>query len=78
MPRGGIDLWCQLPDVLPQQTWRGPPLAIMFFWRACNVFSVSQSMTNFMRFNVSQLESDDVFDVIQHSMSPKPGADLLW
>jgi DNA-binding transcriptional MocR family regulator len=56
MPRGGIYLWCQLPDGVDAADLARAALADNVILAPGNVFSVSQSMTNFMRFNVRQME----------------------
>lgn len=64
MPRGGFHLWCCLPD--------GPGAADVARAALCenmvlapgNVFSVSQSASEFMRFNVAQMVDPGVFAVL--------------
>ncbi|WP_132663316.1 PLP-dependent aminotransferase family protein [Rhizobium sp. PP-CC-3G-465] len=64
-PQAGMFLWCRLPedrdaaDVARSALQRGLVLA------PGNAFSLSQSATTFMRFNVSQMQEQKVFDVLR-------------
>jgi DNA-binding transcriptional MocR family regulator len=68
MPRGGIFLWCQLPEKNDAADVARAALADNVVLAPGNVFSVSQSMTNFMRFNVSQMDSTEVFGTLKRAM----------
>ncbi len=64
MPRGGFYLWCQLPDAADAADLARAALVDKVVLAPGNVFSVSQAMTGFMRFNVSQMENPEVFKVL--------------
>lgn len=72
MPRGGFHLWCCLPD--------GPGAADVARAALCenmvlapgNVFSVSQSASEFMRFNVAQMVDPGVFAVLTQALAGQP------
>ncbi len=68
MPRGGFYLWCRLPEGTDAADLARLALAENLVLAPGNVFSVSQSMTGFMRFNVSQMGSPAVFDVLGRLM----------
>jgi DNA-binding transcriptional MocR family regulator len=53
LPRGGFNLWCKLPDGLDSAQVAQAALAEGIVLAPGNVFSVSQSASNFMRFNVA-------------------------
>lgn len=67
-PRGGFYLWCQLPADFDATDLARLALRDNIVLAPGNVFSVSQSMNDFMRFNVSQMQSSRVFDVIQRAL----------
>ncbi|MHA7777765.1 aminotransferase-like domain-containing protein [Roseibium sp. M-1] len=64
MPKGGFYLWCHLPDGLDATHIARAALAENVVLAPGNVFSVSQSMTGFMRFNVSQMRDGRVYEVL--------------
>lgn len=68
-PRGGIYLWCTLPDEADATELARKTLNENVILAPGNVFSVSQSMNNFMRFNVSQMQSPKVYEVIKRTLS---------
>ncbi len=55
-PRGGFYLWCRLPDGLDAAEVARAALRERVVLAPGNVFSVTQSATDFMRFNVAQVE----------------------
>lgn len=61
VPKGGFYLWCRLPDGQDSTeiTLRG--MADKIIHAPGNVFSVSQSASSFMRFNITQCENERVF-----------------
>lgn len=69
MPRGGFYLWCRLPDNLDASEVARAALRENVILAPGNVFSVSQSMPDFLRFNVSQMAEPRIFDVLTRSMS---------
>ncbi|PYE28203.1 DNA-binding transcriptional MocR family regulator [Rhizobium sp. PP-CC-3A-592] len=72
-PQAGMFLWCRLPedrdaaDVARSALQRGLVLA------PGNAFSLSQSATTFMRFNVSQMQEPKVFDVLRDVLKAPQG-----
>ena len=68
LPRGGFYLWCRLPEGIDAAELARTALADNVIVAPGNVFSVSQAMTGFMRFNVSQMSEPKVFDVLQRAM----------
>jgi DNA-binding transcriptional MocR family regulator len=67
-PRGGFYLWCKLPDGADATELARHALNENIILAPGNVFSVSQSMKNFMRFNVSQMQSPKVFETIGRAL----------
>lgn len=63
MPRGGFYLWCRLPDGTDSADLARAALAENVVLAPGNVFSVSQTMTDYLRFNVSQMASSRVFEI---------------
>lgn len=64
MPRGGFYLWCRLPDGLSAAEATHAALRENMVLAPGNVFSVSQSACEFMRFNVAQMGDPRVFAVL--------------
>ena len=69
MPRGGFYLWCRLPAGLDAATVARAALRENVVLAPGNVFSPSQSMDGFMRFNVSQMADPRVFEVLGRATS---------
>ncbi len=69
MPRGGFYLWCSLPDGRDASALARIALQDNVILAPGNVFSVSQSMPGFLRFNVSQMADPRIFDVIARGLS---------
>jgi DNA-binding transcriptional MocR family regulator len=68
MPRGGFFLWCRLPDGHDSAVLAKRCLEEKVVLAPGNVFSVSQSVTSFLRFNVAQLADERIFAVIGRAM----------
>lgn len=68
MPRGGFYLWCQLPNDADAVDLARDVLKENIVLAPGNVFSVSQSMGNFMRFNVSQMQSPEVYKALDRGL----------
>ena len=68
-PRGGIFLWCRLPDGLDGAAIARFALAEDVVLAPGNVFSVSQSCESFMRFNVAQCGDPRVFEVLKRAIA---------
>lgn len=67
-PRGGMFLWCQLPDGLDAADVARRALADNIVLAPGNVFSVSQTATRFLRFNVAQSSDPRVFAAVERAM----------
>jgi DNA-binding transcriptional MocR family regulator len=63
-PPAGMFLWCRLPDGLDAADVARAALERKIVLAPGNAFSLSQSATNFMRFNVSQMLDRRVFEVL--------------
>ncbi|KQZ31102.1 GntR family transcriptional regulator [Mesorhizobium sp. Root552] len=84
-PQAGMFLWCRLPDGLDAADVARAALERGVVLAPGNAFSLSQSASDFMRFNVSQTLSDRTFQVMDEAMrsarktgdgeSIKPGPD---
>ena len=68
LPRGGFFLWCQLPDGHDSAALARRCMEDNVILAPGNVFSVSQSATSFLRFNVAQLGDERIFAVIKSAM----------
>ncbi|MEQ8229813.1 MAG: PLP-dependent aminotransferase family protein [Rhodospirillales bacterium] len=68
MPQGGFYLWCRLPDGLDAADLARAALRENVVLAPGNVFSVSQSAPNFMRFNVSQMRAPRTYDVLAQAI----------
>ena len=72
-PRGGIFLWCELPDGLDAAEVARRALAEDVVLAPGNVFSVSQSAKRFMRFNVAQCGDPRIYEVLKRAMDGAAG-----
>jgi len=68
MPRGGFYLWCSLPVGVDAADLAKAALTGNMVLAPGNVFSVSQSMTHFMRFNSSQMLDRQVFGILEKGL----------
>lgn len=68
-PRAGMHLWCELPDGLDAADVARAALKLKVVLAPGNAFSLSQSATGFMRFNVSQTLDERIFGVLRQSMA---------
>ena len=68
MPRGGFYLWCRLPGGADAAELARAALEDNVVLAPGNVFSTSQSMADFMRFNVSQMESPRIYAVLEQGL----------
>ncbi|WP_235911544.1 aminotransferase-like domain-containing protein [Mesorhizobium xinjiangense] len=69
MPRGGFYLWCSLPDGRDAASLARAALRENVVLAPGDVFSISQSASSFMRFNVAQMGDDRVFAVLERALS---------
>ncbi|HTN96989.1 MAG TPA: PLP-dependent aminotransferase family protein, partial [Nordella sp.] len=67
-PKGGMFLWCRLPDGLDSADVARRALAENIVLAPGNVFSVSQSAGRYMRFNVAQSRNARLFAVLEKAM----------
>ncbi|MBB3408926.1 DNA-binding transcriptional MocR family regulator [Rhizobium sp. BK316] len=67
-PQAGMFLWCHLPDGLDAAVVARAALARNVVLAPGNAFSLSQSATGFMRFNVSQTLDSRVFEVLRDAL----------
>lgn len=67
-PAGGLFVWAQLPGKLAAADIAQRALAHNVVLAPGNVFSVSQSCSDMLRFNVSQSLTPRVFEVLQNAM----------
>jgi DNA-binding transcriptional MocR family regulator len=68
-PRGGIFLWCALPDGLDSGPIAQRLLAQDIVLAPGNVYSLSQSASRFMRFNVAQSDDPRLYEALDAAMS---------
>lgn len=68
MPRGGFYLWCRLPDGHDSTAIARRCLEEGIVLAPGNVFSVSQSASAFLRFNVAQLGDQRIFSALRRAM----------
>lgn len=64
-PRGGFYLWCALPGGIDAAALAREALADGIVFAPGNVFSPSQQMHSFMRFNVSQMDGRHHIDALR-------------
>ncbi|MGE0210667.1 MAG: PLP-dependent aminotransferase family protein [Parvibaculaceae bacterium] len=74
-PQAGMFLWCHLPDGVDAAEVARTALAKNLVLAPGNVFSLSQSATGLMRFNVSQMLDDRIFDMLREAVEQvrRPG-----
>lgn len=69
MPRGGFYLWCGLPDGRNAAALARAALREDVVLAPGDVFSISQTASRFMRFNVAQMSDPRVFTVLEHALA---------
>lgn len=67
-PRGGMFLWCELPEGLDAADIARRALAENVVLAPGNAFSVAQSANRFLRFNVAQSTDPRIFSVLETAM----------
>ncbi|MFS2151598.1 PLP-dependent aminotransferase family protein [Rhizobium sp. Rhizsp42] len=72
-PQAGMFLWCRLPDGIDAADVARAALERDVVLAPGNAFSLSQTATDFMRFNVSQTEDPKVFEVLCEAMQAARG-----
>lgn len=73
MPRGGFYLWCSLPDGCDAAAVARAALRENIVLAPGDVFSVSQTASGFMRFNVAQMSDPRVFAVMERALQAAVG-----
>ncbi|WP_371746373.1 PLP-dependent aminotransferase family protein [Bradyrhizobium sp. CCBAU 53351] len=68
MPRGGFFLWCRLTGGQDAAQLARAALAEDVVLAPGNVFSVAQTASHFMRFNVAQMNDPLVWDVLRRAL----------
>jgi DNA-binding transcriptional MocR family regulator len=71
-PEAGMFLWSQLPDGIDAADVAREALAENIVLAPGNAFSLSQSATGFLRFNVSQSQDGRVFEVLRKAIARRP------
>jgi DNA-binding transcriptional MocR family regulator len=71
MPRGGFYLWCRLPEGQDSAALARMAVEENVVLAPGNVFSVSQTATSFLRFNVAQSGDPRVLAVLRQAMSSR-------
>jgi DNA-binding transcriptional MocR family regulator len=72
MPRGGFFLWCRLADGQDATAVARAALEEDVVLAPGNVFSVSQSASNSMRFNVAHMSDPRMWDVLRRALKSQP------
>jgi DNA-binding transcriptional MocR family regulator len=73
-PHAGMFLWCQLPAGIDAANVARAALERKIVMAPGNVFSLSQSATRFMRFNVSQTLDPRIFEVLAAILKEQSGS----
>ena len=73
MPRGGFYLWCRLPQGIDAGDFARAALGEGMVLAPGNVFSVSQGMAGFMRFNVSQMGGPEIYPALERALKVATG-----
>jgi DNA-binding transcriptional MocR family regulator len=68
-PRGGFYLWCRLPDGADSASLAQKALASGVVLAPGNVFSLSQTAANRMRFNVAQMQDPRIDQVLAEALA---------
>lgn len=71
VPQSGMFLWSRLPDEINAADIARDALSKNIVLAPGNVFSLSQSATSFLRFNVSQCQDDQIFEALRTSISSR-------
>lgn len=70
-PQAGMFLWSRLPDGIDAADVAREALADNIVLAPGNVFSLSQTATSFLRFNISQSRDDRVFEALRKVIARK-------
>ncbi|MGV3552179.1 aminotransferase-like domain-containing protein [Rhizobium sp.] len=69
MPRGGFYLWSRLPDGIDSAALAQETISAGIVLAPGNVFSLSQTASGFMRFNVAHMQDPEIFRAIARAIS---------
>jgi DNA-binding transcriptional MocR family regulator len=72
MPRGGFFLWCRLAGGQDATAVARAALEENVVLAPGNVFSVSQTAQNFLRFNVARMSDPRMWDVLRRALKTRP------
>ena len=72
MPRGGFFLWCRLAGKQDATAVARAALSEDVVLAPGNVFSVSQTAPDFMRFNVAHMNDPRMWDVVRRALKARP------
>lgn len=67
-PKAGIFLWCQLPEDIDAADIARDVLAENIVLAPGNAFSLSQTATGFLRFNVAQSQDQRIYEMLRSSI----------
>jgi DNA-binding transcriptional MocR family regulator len=70
-PRGGMFLWCKLPDGIDAAKVAQTGLKERIIFAPGNVFSQTQTANNYMRFNVSQCADPRIFQMLETALASR-------
>ncbi|MGH7006750.1 MAG: PLP-dependent aminotransferase family protein, partial [Alphaproteobacteria bacterium] len=73
-PRGGMFLWCRLPDGVDAARIARQGLGKRIVFAPGNVFSQSQTAQSFMRFNVAQCGDPQIYQLLEQLMHDQSAA----
>jgi DNA-binding transcriptional MocR family regulator len=68
-PKGGLFVWCKLPEAIDAADVARRALANDVLFAPGNVFSVTQTARSFMRFNVAMMDDPKILRVLEGAMS---------
>jgi len=71
MPRGGFYLWCRLPEGLKAVDVARAALAEGIVLAPGNVFSVSETASEFLRFNVAQSSNPRIWEMMRRAVQSR-------
>jgi DNA-binding transcriptional MocR family regulator len=67
-PQAGMFLWCRLPEGIDASDIARTALTANVVLAPGNAFSLSQTASGFLRFNVAQSEDEQIFKVLKRAM----------
>lgn len=73
LPKGGLFLWCKLPEHIDSAELSKICLAHHVILAPGNAFSQSHSASHFLRFNVAQCNDQRIYEVLEKAMQQLSG-----